>query len=858
MPLTAGATLGPYEILARAGAGGMGEVYKARDTRLNRIVAIKVLPAALTADPDARQRLAREAKAVAALSHPHICSLFDIGHQDGTDFLVMEFLEGETLAERLTRGKLPIDEALRTGIQIADALATAHKAGIIHRDLKPGNAMLTTRGATLLDFGLAKPPPVALSAGVTQVATQQPLTSAGTLVGTLQYMAPEQLQGLPADARTDVFAFGCVLYEMVTGRRAFVGDSPASVIAAILEREPAPMAGGSDPIPVPVLDAIVRTCLAKNPDDRWSSGHDVRVALARLGHVAEPRAHLRASRWPARWAALGWGIAALFFATTIAAVYRSNGRSEDGSTMSAVQSVIDFPKLVLDVPSLSPDGRYVSMYAPSGDQEGRTVVVRRLDDGAVTWLAGTERASPAIWSPDSRSVAFLRDGELKVVDVATGGARTIGRVPADVRDGAWNHEGIILLGGSRLRRLSAADGHLTDVYRPGAGVSRQFFPSFLPDGRAFLYAQDGSNAQQRGVFLGSLDSPTVTRLLPEPANAAISPRGYFLYGHQGTVFSQRFDIDHKRLVGDPVNLGSGAASLGAHTSFAVAGDLLVWAHGLTPSANLTWLDRNGRILGSTGEAAEYIAIALAPDEQRVVATESGDRLTLIELTRPIHTRLTPGNQSEFDSVWSPDSREVAFVSNGGLFTRRVDQDGRTPLLAPSSVRGVEDWTHDGRFVIFLCGTRSICALPLKGDRTPVPLIESSASVDEAHVSRDGRWLAYSGTDTGQWEVYLQPFMRPGGRVRVSTNGGSQPRWRGDGRELFYLALDGTMMSVRTADPATPGVAQKLFQRRLAVNPVEDQYGVTADGQRFLVIDPEGQPTTRLTVLTNWPAALKPR
>jgi eukaryotic-like serine/threonine-protein kinase len=427
-----------------------------------------------------------------------------------------------------------------------------------------------------------------------------------------------------------------------------------------------------------------------------------------------------------------------------------------------------------------------------------------------------------------------------------------------VRDSAWNHEGVILLGGSRLRRLSAADGHLTDVYRPGTGISSQSMPSFLPDGRAFLYAQDSSNAQQRGVFLGSLDSPTVSRLLPEPANAAISPRGYFLYGHQGTVFARRFDIDHKRLVGDPVNLGSGAASRGPHTSFAVAGDLLVWANGLTPSATLTWVDRSGRTLGSTPEAAEYIAIALAPDEQRVVATESGDRLTLIELTRPIHTRLTPGNQSEFDSVWSPDSREVAFVSEGGLFTRRVDQDGRTPLLAPSSVRGVEDWTHDGRFVIFLRGTESVWALPLKGDRTPVPVIESSSSVDEPHVSPDGRWLAYSGQDTGQWEVYVQPFMRPGGRVRVSTNGGSQAHWRGDGGELFYLALDGTMMSVRTANPASPDAARTLFRLRLLVKPTYDQYAVTADGQRFLVLDPEGQETTRLTVLTNWPAALKPR
>jgi serine/threonine protein kinase/Tol biopolymer transport system component len=863
MPLTTGATLGPYEILARAGAGGMGEVYKARDTRLNRTVAIKVLPAALTADPDARQRLDREAKAVAALSHPHICALFDIGHQDGTDFLVMEFLEGETLAERLTRGRLPIDEALRTGIQIADALATAHKAGIIHRDLKPGNIMLTTRGATLLDFGLAKPPPVALSAGVTQVATQQPLTSAGTLVGTLQYMAPEQLQGLPADARTDVFAFGCVLYEMVTGRRAFTGDTPASVIAAILEREPAPMAGGSDPIPVPVLDAIVRACLAKNPDDRWWSAHDVGVALARLGRVAEPTAHPRASRWPARWAALGWGIAALFFATTIAAVYRSNGRPEDGSTMSAVKSVIDFPNLVLRFPNLSPDGRYVSMFALSGDQEARTVVVRRLDDGAVTWLAGTERAQPVAWSPDSRSVAFLRDGELKMADVATGGVRTISRVPADaLPDVTWNRDGVILLGGSRLRRLSAADGHPTDVYRPGAGVISQFAPSFLSDGRTFLYAQDSSDAQQRGVFLGSLDSPTVTRLLPEPANAAISPHGYFLYGQQGTVVAQRFDIDHKRLVGDPVNLGSDAGYAGPFTSFAVTGDLLVWANVQTPSANLTWVDRNGRIVSSTPEAAQYIGIALAPDEQRVAVTEADaqgkDRVSLIELTRPIHTRLTTSNQSESDPVWSPDSREVAFKSEGGLFMRRIDQDGRTTLLASSSVIGVQDWTHDGRFVIFGRWPHSVWALPLTGDRTPVPVIESSASVDEARVSRDGRWLAYSGNDTGQWEVYVQPFMRPGGRVRVSTNGGSQPRWRGDGRELFYLALDGTMMSVRTADPATPDAAQKLFQRRLAVNPVEDQYDVTADGQRFLVIDPEGQPTTRLTVLTNWPAALKPR
>ena len=499
----------------------------------------------------------------------------------------------------------------------------------------------------------------------------------------------------------------------------------------------------------------------------------------------------------------------------------------------------------------------------SQGQEGRSIAIRRLDDGAVTWPAGTENAVPTTWSPDSRSVAFLKDGELKMADVATGGVRAIGRVPADVRTSAWNNEGIILLGGSRLRRLSAADGHLTDVYQPGAEITRQFAPSFLPDGRTFVYAQDASDAQQRGVFLGSLDAPTVTRLLPEPANAVVSPRGYLLYGNAGALFAQRFDIDRKRLVGDPLTLGSGISFFGRFTSFAVAGDLLVWASIQIPSARMTWFDRTGRALGTVPEAAQYIGIALAPDEQRVAATEvdaqGKDRVSLTDLTRSIHARLATGNQpEEADPVWSPDSRELAFQSERNLFTRRIDQEGRTTLLASSSVISAEDWTHDGRFVIFLRGTGSVWALPLKGDRTPVPVVESSSSVDEPHVSPDGRWLAYSGNDTGRWEVYLQPFMRPGGRVRVSTNGGSQAHWRGDGGELFYLALDGTMMSVRTANPASPGAPRTLFQLRLVVKPVYDQYAVTADGQRFLVLNPESQEATRLTVLTNWPAAMKPR
>jgi eukaryotic-like serine/threonine-protein kinase len=432
MALEPGVRLGPYEIVGPAGAGGMGEVYKARDTRLQRTVAIKVLPPDRATDPAARERLEREAKAVAALSHPHICPLFDIGHQDGTDYLVMEYLEGETLAQRLTRGKLPPDQALQYGIQIADALAAAHKAGIVHRDLKPSNVMLTKSGAKLLDFGLAKPGVEIVGLGFTQLATQGPLTSAGTLLGTLHYMAPEQLQGATADARADVFAFGCVLYEMLTGRRAFGGDTPASVIAAVLEREPAALAASSDQVAHPSLDAFIQTCLAKKPDDRWSNGHDLWLALHRFGQGELPTPLARSTRRPLR-VALPWVVAALFFATTIGALYRLSSRPSSTSAAPPVQSFIDFPNARLFFPLLSPDGRYVSLFAFSGagsaGQGGQMILVRRLADGQATWLAGTEQALPLTWSPDSRSFAVVAGDEIKAIDAATGGIRTLGKAP---------------------------------------------------------------------------------------------------------------------------------------------------------------------------------------------------------------------------------------------------------------------------------------------------------------------------------------------------------------------------------------------------------------------------------------------
>jgi Tol biopolymer transport system component len=528
-----------------------------------------------------------------------------------------------------------------------------------------------------------------------------------------------------------------------------------------------------------------------------------------------------------------------------------------------VQAFIDFPNAWLVGPMLSPDGRYVALYALAGGQEGRTILVRRLADGEATWLAGTEHTAPLTWSPDSRALAVVANGEIKAVDIATGGVRTLGRAPDGVEfnGGAWSGEDI-LLGGPQLRRMSITDGHVTDMYRADPGVSFQYFPAFLPDGRGFVYSQESSNPARRGLFLGTLDSPAVTRLLPEAAAALVSPRGYLLYGRQDRLFAQRFDLDNHRPVGDPVSIGSGLEAIGGITFFDVRGDTLVRSNAtVTRPARLTWYGRNGQALSEVGDVRQYIQVALSPDGQRVVAEESDPRigiaLFVIELARSIHTRLTTGDQGEGGAIWSPDSREVAFASTGGVYKRSIDQNVYTTLF-PKAVQGLGDWTHDGRFVTYLADAKSIWALPLTGDRKPLPVVQSSPFVDEPQVSRDGQWLAYSANDTGQWEVYVQPFLKPGARVRVSINSGTQPRWRGDGKELFYLALDGALMSVDMTDAASPGSARKLFDLRFWVNHVVNQYDVTADGQRFLVIVPEGQQATRLTVLTNWPSVLTER
>ena len=863
MPLGTGVRLGPYEIVNRAGSGGMGEVYRARDTRLDRTVAIKVLPTELTNDSAARQRLEREARAVAALSHPHICPLFDVGHQNGTDFLVMEYLEGETLAARLARGKLPLDQALEYGIQIADALAAAHKAGIVHRDLKPGNVMLTKSGAKLLDFGLAKPREQPVVSGQAETTLGQPLTGHGTILGTLQYMAPEQLEGNEADARTDIFAFGCVLYEMATGRKAFAGQTPASLVAAILEHDPVPVETSFGTAAPSALDWVLRTCLAKSPDERWSSGHDVLLALQRAVVIDAVSGAPRPSVRQVRYTRLAWALAALLLLTTATAVYRPFTRSPEATSGPPIRAFIEFPTAWLQVPSISPDGRYVALYGNAGGS-GRTIVVRALDAGESQFLPGTEGALPQTWSADGRSFAFVAGGELRAVDVATGLVRTVAKVPSDVQwsgAAAWNRDGVMLLGGRQLRRVSVATGHVSALYSEDDAVESQIWPSFLPDGQRFVYAQYGKSPERRGVFLGTLGSTAVTRLMSDPVNAMVSPLGFVLFGRRGTLFAQTFDLARGRLTADPTVIGSGIVFSGDHTHYSSGPrDTVVWLSAADmPLARLEWFDRGGKAVATAGEPGRYSQIALSPDGQRVLSEEPdeqiGTRLWLSELSRHSHAALTTGSQAEGDPVWSPDGREVAFGSNGGLF-KRVVGSGQQVNLLPSSDAYIEHWSNDGKYLVYGRGepVTSLWALPLFGARKPIALVESPAPVDEPRVSPDGHWLAYGSSESGRWEVYVQPFLRRGERWRVSPSGGSQPRWRGDSRELVYLALDGTFMAVSIGASAGSGVARKLFQLRLVVNPTLDGYDATSDGQRFLVILPEGPQTTRVTVLTNWSRA----
>ncbi len=866
----------------------MGEVYKAKDTRLDRIVAAKVLPPHLSASAEVRQRFEREAKTISQLSHPHICALYDVGNQDGLEYLVMEYLEGETLAERLLKGSLPTEQTLRFGIEIADALDKAHRQGIVHRDLKPGNVMLTKSGVKLLDFGLAKavqPPAQAPGATALPTMASSPLTQEGSILGTFQYMAPEQLEGREADVRTDIFAFGAVLYEMATGQKAFSGTSQASLISAIMSGEPAPISTLA-PMAPPALDRVVKTCLAKDPEDRFQTAHDVRLQLRWLAEagsaagVPAPVVARRKNRERLAWAS--FAVAAVAAGLFAVGYLRRAPRPENG-----IRATLAFPQnLVLGEMAISPDGNRLAFTAGKVGMEP-SLWVRDLDGPSAQPVTGADNAYFPFWSPDSRSIGFFADGKLRRVDASGGAILAVCDAQRGV-GGTWNRDGTIVfapLPTSALYRVAAGGGKPVPVTKLDAArhETAHRYPHFLPDGRHFLYMaanlasapDDPANA----IRVGSLDGGSDKAILRTVSNVSYAS-GYLLYGRDDTLLAQPFDVSKLEVRGEPVPVVP-KMTLSTWHSFwqfsASENGRLVTAPVFAPPSRLVWLDRDGHESGSIGEAAPYGKIRLSPDGKRVAVDvydpvrDTAD-IWIDDASSGTGSKFVFGQAHETDPVWSPDGSRIVFASDrkaksisSALWMKPLD-GGKEELFSESEdVPTPEDWSRDGRFI-------SCSVIPARGKRSyelwVLDTVEhknihfaatNDNSVVSSRFSPDGHWIAYSASDSGRLDVYVRPFPPGAGAWQVSTAGGGLPTWRRDGKELYYISLDYKMMAVPivTVPKFHAGAPTVLFPVRASAAGVN--YDVSADGQRFLVRLPASDVVTPpLDLFVNWTALLKGR
>ena len=803
MTLSVGSRLGPYEILAPIGAGGMGEVYRARDTRLDRTVAVKVLPSHLSTAPEVRQRFEREAKTISQLSHPHICALYDVGHQDGTDFLVMEYLEGETLSDRLGRGALPLDQTLRFGVQIADALDKAHRQGIVHRDLKPGNVMLTRSGVKLLDFGLAK----AMEAqdaqpGMTSfptVAGSAPLTQEGTILGTFQYMAPEQLEGREADARTDIFAFGCVLYEMTTGKKAFSGTSQASLISAIMSSEPA-SPSTLQPLTPPALERIVTTCLAKDPEDRWQSARDVARELQWISGL-DSSARGAVSAAPRRRRRFGWvaaGIASAAALVLAALLARRPPASAPAPALRAAWTSPDGARFdLLSGPmAVSPDGTRVAFVGR--ESGGRTLLfVRSLDSEVSQVLAGTEDASYPFWSPDGRTIGFSTGNTLSIVSAAGGPPEKLTSV-IRARSATWSAQGDILFsrgGLLGLNQISLSDRKLREGTTLARDELSHVAPQFLPDGRHYLYLARRldrvANKLESEIWVGLLGSSERKLVLRADSNAIYVSPGYLLFRQDENLVARPFDAKSLTLSGDPITLARGIAwadeTLTGLFSASETG-LLAWAAGgVLGLSQLSLFDLAGKRLEVLVEPGDFWTPRLSHDGRRVVV-ESMDRTSgnrdiwIYDLARrstPVHWTFDPGDEAT--PVWSPDDTLIAYSSRQGTDPTKPDkwsvvvksvrgEEPETRLLSvdPPAYGYLTDWSPDGALLALNRPnpeTRNDIWVISARDRSVRKILQTKAEDRDAVFSPDGRWMAYMSSESGRWEVYVRAFPGPGGAGR---------------------------------------------------------------------------------------------
>ena len=884
MALASGTKLGPYEIVSPLGAGGMGEVYLARDTRLDRSVAVKILPSHLSKDPEAKQRFDREARTISSLNHPNICTLHDVGHQDGIDYLVMEHLEGQTLAERLSKGPLPLDQVLKYGAEICDGLERAHRSGVVHRDVKPGNIMLTKTGAKLMDFGLAKQAVASATAasGLTATAKtpqgSQPLTAQGTVVGTFQYMSPEQIEGKEADARSDIFALGAVLYEMVTGKRAFEGKTPASAMAAVLEREPTPISSVQPMIP-PALERLVKICLSKDPDDRWQTAHDVGLQLKQIAEGASQASapampvpqHKRGNAWV--WVLTG--ILGVVAGVALVLAYLASHR--DVRVLRVELNPPDKMQFNLSgdhggPAMISPDGRYLvfSAYGSGGAQ----LYLRSLDSTSPQALSGTEGAMFPFWSPDSRSVAFFTDDKLKRIEVSGGTPVTICGSTLG-RGGSWNQDGTIVAAlsyNTGLSQVPASGGTPTPITTiDGVHYSSLRWPWFLPDGKHFLYIAVKHNAPtspETAVFLASLDGKE-SRLLFHTLSNPIYASGRLLFQRENSLVAQSFDPSNGKFSGEPQTLSENVQFDPGlwRMNLSVSSDgMMLTASGTASGTEiLTWYDRSGRRLGTVGEQGEFYDLDLSPDEKKIATTELNTAIATIwirDLASNLKTRLTFSDGAHLTPLWSPDGKEVAFTSNqqAAISVKTIGSSApeRTLLSSPNPIyQAISDWSRDGRYLMYEQGTgvnTDLWVLPLSGDSKPFPYTSGSS---RGAFSPDGHWVAYVGQEGGRPEVFVAPFPWTGAKWQVSNGGGAGPRWRADGKELFYFDFNGvTAVEVDGARSAFQVGSSKLLFRLPLRGIMSREYAPSHDGQRFLAVTPSEGSSQSLTLVQNWPAELK--
>ena len=802
--LAAGSRLGPYRIEAPLGKGGMGVVFRATDTRLGRTVAIKV------SDESFSGRFEQESRAIAALNHPHICTLHDVG----PNYLVMELIEGETLAARLKRGRLSLAEAVRFGSQIAEALAAAHAKGIIHRDLKPANVMLTKSGVKVLDFGLAKS------------VTDPALTVDVAMMGTPAYMAPEQLDGKSADQRTDIYALGLMLVAML-------------------------------PVAPPGLARVVARCIETDPDERWQSARDLKWELEASAAGTGPAPSR--SRSALLWAALG---VVSVLAVALAYVhFREPAPSQETAQLTVLLPERSRPVSL----AVSPDGRAIAVVLV---KDGRQQIwIRALDSLELTALEGTDGAADPFWSPDSRSIGFFADARLKKIDRAGGPVQTLCDALGAL-GGTWNSNGDILFGGlARLQRVPAAGGAVSDL--PKHLAVTEVFPYFLPDGRHYLATRMASARVAGGVWLGSMDGSESRQLLPDASNAQlVGPQaggrvGAVIFARGGTLMALPFDVKRLEAAGDAFPIAQRIAASGNTYRLAAASNqgVLAYVSGERGGWQYVWRDRQGTRLGAVPDAGGVAMIS--PDGKQLLG-DRGQQTWVLEFARGVATQLTFGPPSNFNPIWSPDGRTIAYGKVGaGIYRKPANGAGGEELLVRSRSLAVpKSWSPDGRFIVYAQINRDtgadLLAVPVEGDRTPFVVAATPANEDQGQFSPDGHWLVYTSNESGQSEIYAIPFppSSSGGKWMVSRGGGVQARWRRNGRELFYISPDSRMMSVEvTTGPVLQfGTPRPLFQTEIVDTGIRTgpiSWDVAPDGNRFLIITANASDTSSLTVVLNW-------